>query len=48
MAKPEKGKHFKQFKRYMEVIWKVAEVKKLELASLYYPKKIRNLVPQTM
>lgn len=34
-AKFEKGTHFQQFKRYMAVIRKNAEVKKLDLASLY-------------
>lgn len=38
-GKTWKGKHFQQLKRYMAVIWKVAEVEKLELSSLYYPKK---------
>lgn len=35
MAKSEKGTHFKQYKRYMAVMYKVVEVDKFDLASLY-------------
>lgn len=38
MAKSEKGTHFEQFKRYMAVIWKVADVDKLDtkIKETYY------------